>query len=262
MALLVTRKPYVGYALVAQAFYPVPPPRPGIAPTASVDPTAVIGEGTEISAGAVVGAEVRIGARCRVAPNAVIGDRVEIGDDTTIGACASLSHCMIGNRVSIYPGARIGTDGFGFAMDPAGFVKVPQLGRVIIEDDVEIGSNSTIDRGAGPDTVIGRGSMIDNLVQIGHNVTLGAGCVVIAQAGISGSTQLDHHVVLAAQAGIAGHLKIGAGARIAAKSGVMRDVGPGEQVCGIPAVSFTQFFRQTAVLAKLSRGKGTRNKEE
>jgi UDP-3-O-[3-hydroxymyristoyl] glucosamine N-acyltransferase len=262
MALLLTRTPYKAYALAAQALYPPPAPRPGTATTAVVDPTARIGEGTEIGAGVVVGAGVRIGRRCRIAPNVVIDDRVMIGDDTVIGACASLSHCLIGNRVSIYPGVRIGQDGFGFAMDPAGFVRVPQLGRVIVEDDVEIGANTTIDRGAGPDTVIGRGSMIDNLVQIGHNVQLGASCVVVAQAGISGSTRLDNHVVLAGQAGIAGHLTLGAGARVAAQSGVMRDVPAGEEVCGSPALPIKQFFQQVATLARLSRGTGTRARED
>jgi UDP-3-O-[3-hydroxymyristoyl] glucosamine N-acyltransferase len=262
MALLVTPKPYTGYALVAQAFYPLPAPRAGIAAGAIVDPTAEIGEGTEIAAGAVIGAGARIGARCRISANAVVGDRVEIGDDTVIGTCSSLSHCLIGNRVMIYPGVRIGTEGFGFAMDPKGFVRVPQLGRVIIEDDVEVGSNSTIDRGAGPDTVIGRGSMIDNLVQIGHNVTMGPGCVIVAQAGVSGSTRLEHHVVLAGQAGIAGHLKIGAGARIAAQAGVMRDVPAGTEVGGSPAVSMKQWLRQVAMLGNLTRGKQPRLKEE
>src|SRR3954464_1393620 len=262
MALLLTRTPYKAYALAAQALYPPPAPRPGTVTTAVVDPTARIGEGTEIGAGVVVGAGVQIGRRCRIAPNAVIDDRVMIGDDTVIGACASLSHCLIGNRVSIYPGVRIGQDGFGFAMDPAGFVRVPQLGRVIVEDDVEIGANTTIDRGAGPDTVIGRGSMIDNLVQIGHNVQLGASCVVVAQAGISGSTRLDNHVVLAGQAGVAGHLTLGAGARVAAQSGVMRDVPAGQEVCGSPALPIKQFFQQVATLARLSRGTGTRARED
>lgn len=256
MALLVTRKPYKGYALCAQAFYPAPRPVGGVSPAAHVHPTAVIGEGTEIAPGAVVEEGAEIGAFCRIAPNAVVGRNVRIGDHSVIGANASLSHCLIGNRVVIYPGVRIGQDGFGFAMDAAGHVRVPQLGRVIIEDDVEVGANATIDRGAGPDTVIGRGSMIDNLVQIGHNVTLGPGCVIVAQAGISGSTRLDHHVVVAAQAGLTGHLSIGAGARIAAQSGVMRDIDPGSQVGGSPAVPMRQWLRQTALLGKLVRTRG------
>jgi len=253
MALLLTRTPYKGYALCAQAFYPEPATAQGIDPAALVHPTAVIGQGCEIAAGAVVQAGARLGAFTRVGPNAVIGRNVEVGAGCVIGACASLSHCLLGDRVVIYPGARIGQDGFGFAMDPKGHVRVPQLGRVIIEDGVEVGANATIDRGAGPDTVIGRGSMIDNLVQIGHNVTLGPGCVVVAQAGISGSTRLGQHVVLAAQAGLTGHLSIGAGARIAAQSGVMRDVAAGEQVGGSPAVPLRQWLRQSALLGKLAR---------
>jgi UDP-3-O-[3-hydroxymyristoyl] glucosamine N-acyltransferase len=263
MAILVSRTPYKAYALAAQAFYPAPAPSAGIHPSAIVDATAEIGEGCEIGAGAVIGAGVSLGPGCRVEPNAVIGENVRIGAGSRIGACASLSHCLIGERVVIYPGARIGQDGFGFAMDASGHVRVPQLGRVIVEDDVEIGANTTIDRGAGPDTVIGRGSMIDNLVQIGHNVTLGPGCVVVAQAGISGSSKLGHHAVLAAQAGVAGHLTIGPGARIAAQSGVMKDVAAGEEVCGAPAVPIRQFFRQVATLTRLSRtGRGVRDKEE
>ncbi|WP_114391771.1 UDP-3-O-(3-hydroxymyristoyl)glucosamine N-acyltransferase [Oleisolibacter albus] len=256
MALLLTKRPYKGYALCAQAFYPNPAPDGGIAVGAHVHPTAEIGPGTEVAPGAVVEAGARIGAGCRIGANAVIGRNVVVGDNSVVGPCASLTHCLIGSRVVIYPGARIGQDGFGFAMDLAGHVRVPQLGRVIVEDDVEIGANVTIDRGAGPDTVIGRGCMIDNLVQIGHNVALGPGCVIVAQAGISGSTKLDHHVVLAAQAGVTGHLKIGAGAQIAAQSGVMRDVAPGEKVGGSPAVPMRQWLRQVAVLGRLVRVKG------
>jgi len=179
-----------------------------------------------------------------------------LGEDTEIGAGATLSHCLIGSRVRIYPGVRIGQDGFGFAIDPAGHVPVPQLGRVIIEDDVEIGANVTIDRGAGPDTVIGRGCMIDNLVQIGHNVEVGAGSVIVAQAGISGSTKLGKFVVLAGQAGLAGHLTIGDGARVGAQSGVMRDVPPGEDVVGSPAMPSRQYWRWYAKLMKLSGLRG------
>ncbi|HYC04850.1 MAG TPA: UDP-3-O-(3-hydroxymyristoyl)glucosamine N-acyltransferase [Azospirillaceae bacterium] len=259
MALLLSRKPYRSYALCAQAFYPRQLPSRGVSPGAHVHPGARVGEGTEIAPGAVVEEGAQIGARCLIGPNAVVGRNVRIGDDTSIGACASLSHCEIGSRVTIYPGARIGQDGFGFAMDGAGHVRVPQLGRVIVEDGVEVGANVTIDRGAGPDTVIGRGCMIDNLVQIGHNVVLGPGCVIVAQAGISGSTRLDHHVILAAQAGVTGHLKIGAGARIAAQSGVMRDVEPGAEVGGSPAVPMRQWLRQSAILGKLARSGGRRD---
>ncbi len=261
MALLLSTKPYRSYALCAQAFYPVPVGSGIISPAAHVDATAVLGDGVEVAAGAVIEAGAEIGVRTRIAANAVIGRNVRVGADCVIGACASLSHCLVGDRVTLYPGVRIGQDGFGFAMDVTGHVRVPQMGRVIIEDDVEVGANSTIDRGAGPDTVIGRGCMIDNLVQIGHNVTLGAGCVIVAQSGISGSTKFDHHAVLAAQAGVAGHLTIGAGARIAAQSGVMRDVPAMTEVFGTPAQPKRQYFRQVAMMARMAKGKSGRGDE-
>ncbi|MEE8453275.1 MAG: UDP-3-O-(3-hydroxymyristoyl)glucosamine N-acyltransferase, partial [Limibaculum sp.] len=179
MALLITSNPYRGYARVAQAFYPAPAPRPGRHPSAVVDPSARIGEGTEIGAGVVIGAGVEIGADCRIGANAAIGDGVVVGDATEIGANATLSYCLIGRDCQIHAGVCIGNRGFGFTLDPEGYLDVPQLGRVIIEDGVEVGANSTIDRGSGPDTVIGAGSKIDNLVQIGHNVTLGRGCVLV-----------------------------------------------------------------------------------
>jgi len=179
-----------------------------------------------------------------------------LGADVRVGANVSISHALIGARVRLYPGVRIGQDGFGFALDPARFIKVPQLGRVIIEDDVEVGANTTIDRGAVPDTIIGAGTMIDNLVQIGHNVQIGRGCVLVSQVGISGSTRLGDHVMIGGQAGLSGHLTIGSGARIGAQAGVMRDVAPGETVLGAPALPMREFFRQVAALQRLAKKKG------
>lgn len=256
MALLLSKDPYRAYAHIAQAFYPTRAPEPWVAPTAYVDPAAKVGEGCRIEPGAFVGARAEIGVRCRIGVNAVVADGVVLGDDCIVGANATVQFAVVGSRVNIYPGARIGQDGFGFAMGPQGHLKMPQLGRVVIGDDVEIGANATIDRGAGPDTVIGAGSMIDNLVQIGHNVQLGRGCVIVAQVGISGSTRLGDFVAAGGQAGIAGHLKIGSGARIAAQAGLMRDVGPGETVGGSPAVPMTEWLRQSAALSKLARKKG------
>jgi len=161
----------------------------------------------------------------------------------------------VGERVLIHPGVVIGSDGFGLAREGQRWIKVPQVGSVLIGDDVEIGANTTIDRGSTQDTVIGAGSMIDNLVQIGHNVVLGRCCVLAGQVGISGSTRLEDLVMVGGQGGIAGHLRIGRGAQIAAKSGIMRDVAAGSVVCGIPAVPIGEFMRQTALLHRLAKKK-------
>jgi len=253
--LLLTAQPYRAYAVAAQAFYPELPPKPGIAPSAVVDPAARLGEGCAVEAHAVIGPGAELGRRCTIGANAVIGAAVVLGDDVRVGANASLSHCVVGARVRIYPGARIGQDGFGFALDPDAPVKVPQLGRVIIGDDVEIGANTTIDRGAGPDTVIGSGTMIDNLVQIGHNVQIGRGCVIVAQVGISGSTRLGDYVMIGGQGGLTGHLTIGDGARIGAQAGVLRDVAPGETVLGSPAMPIKEFHYMTTFLRRLAARK-------
>jgi UDP-3-O-[3-hydroxymyristoyl] glucosamine N-acyltransferase len=256
LTLLVTDRPYRCYALAAQAFYPEVQPPPGIAPSAAIDRTARLGEGCAVEAHAVIGAKAEIGRRCHIGANSVIGAGCILGDDVRVGANVSISHAVIGARVRLYPGARIGQDGFGFAPDPTGHVKLPQLGRVIIEDDVEVGANTTIDRGALHDTVIGAGTMIDNLVQIGHNVQIGRGCMVVAQVGISGSTRLGDFVMMGGQCAVAGHLTIGTGARVGAQAGVMRDVAPGETVLGAPAVPEKEFFRQVATLQRLASRKG------
>jgi UDP-3-O-[3-hydroxymyristoyl] glucosamine N-acyltransferase len=218
-----------------------------------VDASAQVDETAEIGPLAVIGPGAVVGKGCRIGAGAVIGGGVIMGEDCRIGPLASLTHAILGKRVYVYPGARIGQEGFGFAMTPQGFLTVPQLGRVILEDDVEIGANSTVDRGAALDTVIGAGSRLDNLIQIGHNTRLGKGCVVVAQAGISGSTVLEDHVQIGAQAGLTGHLRIGARARIGAQAGVMSDVEAGADVVGSPAMPVREFFRNVAVLRRLAR---------
>jgi UDP-3-O-[3-hydroxymyristoyl] glucosamine N-acyltransferase len=250
---LVTPSPYVAWARVAALFHPAPPLRPGVHERAFVDEGAEVDPSAEIAALGMIGAGAAIGPRVRIGPGAVIGPGVVIGADCRIGPLVSLSHAVLGERVNLLPGARVGQEGFGFAQTESGFLTVPQLGRVVLEDDVEVGANSTIDRGSTQDTIIGAGSRLDNLVMIGHNVRLGRCCVVVAQAGISGSTVLDDFAVVAAQAGLTGHLNIGKGARIGAQAGVMADVPAGADVVGSPAEPVRDFFRGVATLRKLAR---------
>lgn len=254
MLLLITKTPYKAYALTAQKFYPQSSwSKSFIATNAFVHPTAKIGANCIIDHNVYVGKDVTIGANCWIKPNSVLGHGVTIGDNTIISSNCSLSYCIIGSNVRLLPGVRIGQEGFGFAIDPAGHIPVPQLGRVLIGNGVWIGANTTIDRGAGPDTIIGDGCMIDNLVQIGHNVKIGKFAVIVAQVGISGSSEIEDYAVLAGQVGVAGHIRIGRGARIAAQSGLMKDVEPGAEMMGSPAVPLRDYFRQVATLAKISK---------
>jgi UDP-3-O-[3-hydroxymyristoyl] glucosamine N-acyltransferase len=243
--LLLVKDPRVAFAQIGHLFYPRPEPKAGVDAGAHVDPTAAIGPGARIGSGAAIGRDARLGARCHIETNAVIGDGVVLGDDCSIGAGTAISHALIGSRVRVSSNCSIGGEGFGFVAGPKGLLRVAQLGRVVIEDDVRIGGNCAIDRGAMGDTFIGRGTVIDNLVQIAHNVRIGRFCVIAGQVGIAGSSTLGDQVMIGGQAGVNDHLTVGARARIAAKSGVIHDVPEGEAVGGYPAVPIRQWHRQT-----------------
>jgi UDP-3-O-[3-hydroxymyristoyl] glucosamine N-acyltransferase len=257
-AALLTKAPYRGFALALALFYPQAMRPQVCAPGArhAVDPSAQLEEGVEIQPGAVVGAEAVIGRGTIIAAGAVIGYRCTVGRDCFIGPSASVTHALLGDRVILHAGVRVGQDGFGFAMGPRGHLKVPQIGRVIIQDDVEIGANTAIDRGALKDTIIGEGTKIDNLVQIGHNVVIGRHCVIVGQCGIAGSAELGDFVVMGGQSGVVGHIKIGAGAQIAGGSHAKDDVAPGARLIGTPARPIRQWIKEQTTLSRLA-AKGT-----
>ncbi|MDB5509036.1 MAG: UDP-3-O-(3-hydroxymyristoyl) glucosamine N-acyltransferase [Hyphomicrobiales bacterium] len=265
---LVTPEPYAACAKVSARLFP-DSMRPGslfgatgISPGSYVHPEARLEPGVVVDPGAVIGPRAEIGEGTCIGPNAVIGPDVRIGRQCSIGPNATVVFALVGDRVILHPGVRIGQDGFGFAMSPRGHLKVPQIGRVIIQNDVEIGANCTIDRGANRDTVIGEGSKIDNLVQIGHNVTVGRHCIIVSQVGVSGSTDLGDFVALGGQAGITGHLKIGMGAQIAAQSGVMTDVPAGERWGGAPAQPMREYLRSIATLARMGKSSSKATKKD
>lgn len=249
---LVHDAPYKAYGQAIRLLYPTAMrPQPilgedGISNKAIIGKDATLEDDVTIEAGAIIGASAAIGSGSVILAGAVIGSNVQIGRNTTVGANATIVNAYVGDDVIIHNGVQIGQDGFGFAMGAGGHHKVPQIGRVIIQDKVEIGANSTIDRGANRDTVIGEGSKIDNLVQIGHNATIGRHCVIVGLAGISGSATLGDYVVVAGQAGIVGHTTIGDGAQVGGGSGVHGDVAPGEKVMGYPAITASKWMREAA----------------
>ncbi|MGH6827792.1 MAG: UDP-3-O-(3-hydroxymyristoyl)glucosamine N-acyltransferase [Rhizomicrobium sp.] len=242
------------FALAAALFYPQAS-QPIWSQAHAVSPEARFGQDVSIGPGAVIGPKAEIGDRVRIGANAVIGPGVAIGHDCEIGGNVTISHAYIGDRVVILPGAAIGQPGFGFASSAQGRVKIPQLGRVIIQDGVEIGAATTIDRGALGDTVIGEGAKIDNLVQVGHNVTVGRHVVLVSQAGIAGSSVIGDFAVLGGQVGIADHAVIGAGARLAGRSAMvagqqvegMKDYG------GVPAKPVKDWIREIHAVSRLIR---------
>lgn len=218
-----------------------------------VHPTARLGEDVVLAPGVVIGAGAEIGRGTRIGANSVVGRGVAIGRGCEIGSNVSITYAYLGDEVVVQPGAVIGGSGFGFASGPAGHVKIPQLGRVIVQDRVEFGANSTVDRGALADTVIGEGTKIDNLVQIGHNTQIGRNCIIISQVGLSGSVTIKDFAVLGGKVGVADHVTIGEGTRVAAMSGIMHDLLDGKEYAGVPARPARTFFREVATLAKLAK---------
>ena len=249
---LVVSDPVASWTEAAALFHPVVAVEPSIHPSAVVAASAQVDPSAEIGALVVIGERASIGAGCRIEPGAVIGNGVVLGPHCRVGMNASISHAVLGARVYVYPGARIGQEGFGFSISATGFRTAPQLCSVLIGDDVEIGANATVDRGALRDTEIGAGTRIDNMVQVAHGVRIGRYCAIAALAGISGSAEIDDFVVMGGQVGVAEHVRIGRKVRIGAQSGVISALEPGAVVIGSPTRPAKQFFREVATLKRLA----------
>jgi len=244
--------PYYALSQALRLFHPDSPPVQGVDPRAAVAADAILASDVSVGPFAVIGARCRIGEGVVIGPGAVVGDDVEIGARTVLHARAVVYHgCRLGARVVLHAGVVVGADGFGYAFHQGVHHKVPQVGDVVIEDDVEVGAGATIDRGALGSTVIGAGSKIDNLVMIAHNVVVGPGSILVAQSGVAGSTRLGKGVVIAGQAGVAGHLLVGDGARVAAKSAVLQDLAAGVTAAGIPAMPLPAWRRAQAAFGRL-----------
>ena len=251
--LLQVDNPYLAFQKAVRLFRPeLYQPLPGVHPTAVVSPAATSGANASVGAHCVVEAGARIGANAVLMPGCYVGVQASIGENTLLYPRVTVrEECLVGDRCIVHSGAVIGADGFGFAFDDGRYHKVPQVGNVVIGNDVEIGANTTIDRATTDATRIGDGTKIDNLVQIGHNVVTGQHCIIVAQVGISGSTRLDDYVTIGGQAGLVGHIVVEQGAMVGAQSGVTKSVAAGEKVSGYPAVALNTWKRVTAYLMRL-----------
>ena len=244
--------PYLAFAQLQRHFHPTPVPSGQRHASAVIDVSAQLANDVDVGAQVVIGANVRIGAGCIIGAGCVIQDGVKLGESCLLHPRASIAtHCVLGDRVFLQAGAIIGSDGFGYAWTGSEHLKIPQTGRVVLEDDVEIGANTCIDRGAIGDTVIRRGVKLDNLIQIGHNVEIGAYSIMASQTGISGSTTVGKGCQIGGQVGTTGHIHIGDGCKIAAKSGVHADLEPGGTYAGIPVMPIRVWLKVSALLPRL-----------
>jgi UDP-3-O-[3-hydroxymyristoyl] glucosamine N-acyltransferase len=251
-ARVIVDRPQEALLTLLPRFHRVAAPVPGVHPTAVLGTSARVGAGVSIGPYAVIGDGAEIGNGTVVGPHCVLGAGVRLGEQCQLVASVTVySGSRVGDRVTLHAGVRIGSDGFGYIQRGGQHVKIPHVGRCLIEDDVEIGANTTIDRGSIDDTVIGAGTKIDNLVQIGHNVRIGKGCLIMGQAGIAGSVRVEDGCMILGQVGIAGHHTIGKGARVAAQAGVFGDIPAGETWSGYPARPHKEALRAQAALFKL-----------
>lgn len=250
--------PYLGFAKLLTLFYTAPHESLGVFQGANVSDTATIGEGASIYPGVCIGKNVVVGSRTVLYPGVVLYDNVVVGDDCILHANSVVrERCRIGNRCIIQPGAVIGSDGFGYAPDGSGYYRIPQIGIVLLEDDVEIGANSCVDRAAIEVTRIARGTKLDNLVQIAHNCQIGEDCMIVSQVGVSGSAKIGNHVTLAGQVGVAGHLTIGDNVMVGAQSGVPSSLPPNGIYSGSPTMPHREWLKSSMVFPRLPEIKKT-----